>query len=264
MSLGELLCKFKVVKDGVEKKYGPRYHVTKEECIGHEQKRMGNALRRFFKGMTGKRMNDNKTVGGKVWLTKEKIDQLQRYYGQAIRQNVGDLNRMQNAVWAIFHHTVKPASLVSLESQHSLCPKGGGGDSWCKFNSDLFTKEKIYLEFSSPSCANFAPKYTAKVNTYLYSEEAAEVVKDDFYIDDILKSTETMNSAIDLIRKVKRMCSAGCFGFTKFNSNDCEVISSSPKDDQAPNIKNVDVNYDGLPIERALGMHWNTENDQLY
>ena len=133
---------FKVVKEGVEKKYGPRYHVTKEECIGHVQKRMGNALRRFVKGMTGKRMSDNRTVGGKGRLTKIKIDQIQKYYGQAIRQNVGDLSGMQNVVWAIFQHTVKPATSVSLESQHSLCPKGSG--SWCKFNSDLVTKGKTY------------------------------------------------------------------------------------------------------------------------
>ena len=146
---------FTVVKEGVEKKYGSRYHVTKEECIGHVQKQMGNALRAFVKEMKGKRMNDNKTVGGKGQLTKMNIDQIQRYYGQAIRQNVGNLSGMQNAIWAIFYHSLKPAMPVTLESQHGLCSRGSG--SWCKFNLDLVTKKKTYNEIGTLSSVFFDP-----------------------------------------------------------------------------------------------------------
>ena len=84
-----------------------------------------------------------------------KIDQIQRYYGQAIMQNVGNLNGMQNAIWAIFYHSVKPAMPVSLESEHSFCPKGRG--SWCKFNLDLVTKKKTYIEIGRLSSVFFDP-----------------------------------------------------------------------------------------------------------
>lgn len=135
---------FKVVKEGVEKIYGSRYQVAKEECIGHIQKRMGNALRRYVKEMKGNKMNDNKTVGGKGRLTKLKIDQIQRYYGQAIRKHVGNLEEMQKAIWAIFFHTVTSPGTVSMKIQHQYCPKGN--ESWCKFNNNLETGKKTYDE----------------------------------------------------------------------------------------------------------------------
>ena len=73
--------------------------------MGHVQKRMGNALRRYVKDMKGKKLSDNKSVSGKGRLTQLKIDRVQRNYGEAIRKNKGSLKEMQDAVWAIFHHT---------------------------------------------------------------------------------------------------------------------------------------------------------------
>ena len=49
--------------------------VSKQECIGHAQKRVGTALRKLKKGGKGK-------------LTDAIIDKLQNYYGIAIRSNV--------------------------------------------------------------------------------------------------------------------------------------------------------------------------------
>ena len=112
----------------------------------------------------------------------------------------------------------------------------------------------LFGAVSSPPCANFALQQAAKDNTYLYGEETVEFVNKDFYVDDLLKSTETAGSAMDLISKVTKMCSARGFRLTKFISNDREVIFSIPKKDQVPKIKNVDLSYDDLPIERALGM----------
>ena len=67
---------FRIVAEEMKKIYGDRYEVQKEECIGHIQKRMGNALRTFKKDMKGKRLLDNKTVGGKGRLTKERINSM--------------------------------------------------------------------------------------------------------------------------------------------------------------------------------------------
>lgn len=146
---------FKVVKEGMNEMYGTRYQVTKEECIGHIQKRMGNAIRRYVKDMKGKKCSDNKTVGGKGRLTKVKIDQIQRNYGKAIRSHSGNLKDMQNAIWAIFHHMIKPPKNIPLKKQHSYCPKGK--DSWCKFNNDLKTKKKTYSESQRLPCVFSEP-----------------------------------------------------------------------------------------------------------
>ncbi|GFT10648.1 uncharacterized protein TNCV_1943721 [Trichonephila clavipes] len=68
--------------------------VTKLECIGHIQKRVGSRLRKLKKNTKG--------VGGKGKLTDKFIDKLQNYYGIAIRSNVGCLEKMQSAVIAAF------------------------------------------------------------------------------------------------------------------------------------------------------------------
>ena len=133
---------FKVVCEEIDKLYGKRYKIVKEECIGHIQKRMGNALRALLKDMKGRKMSDNKTIGGKGRLTKERIDSFQRFYGNAIRANSGNLSQMQTAIWAIFHHSITPPTNVTLKEQHKFCPKGK--DSWCKFNVDLESNRQMY------------------------------------------------------------------------------------------------------------------------
>lgn len=75
--------------------------VRKLECIGHVQKRVGCRLRKLKKSVPG--------LGGKGKLTDVLMDRLQKYYGIAIRANVGDLRAM------------KQAALASTES-------------WCGFN----------------------------------------------------------------------------------------------------------------------------------
>ena len=45
---GDSSC-FGRVKEAMEKKYGDAYEVTKEECVGHVQKRLGTALRKYKK-----------------------------------------------------------------------------------------------------------------------------------------------------------------------------------------------------------------------
>ena len=85
----------------------------------------------------------------------------------------------------------------------------------------------------------------------------------DFYVDDLLKSTPSTEAAVELIPKVTKMFAAGRFRLTKFISNDHEVIGSIPREEQAKDIKDVDLNYDCLPMERTLGILWNIENDQM-
>ena len=107
--------------------------VTKLECIGHIQKRVGSRLRKLKKNTKG--------LGGKGKLTDKFIDKLQNYYGIAIRSNVGDLNNMQSAVIAAFFHCCSS----NKNPMHGQCPEGP--DSWCKYKKALHDK-KQFLENS--------------------------------------------------------------------------------------------------------------------
>ena len=97
--------------DGIE--------VTKQECIGHVQKRVGTALRKLKK--------ENPGLGGKGKLTDSLIDKMQNYYGIAIRANVGNLKEMKNAVLASFFHCASS----DARPLHNYCPVGP--DSWCRY-----------------------------------------------------------------------------------------------------------------------------------
>jgi len=81
----------------------------------------------------GLKLSDGKTVGGGGRLTDKRIDKMQNFYGQCIRNNVGNKEGMVNDIWAIFKHMIIDET-KTLEEQHSNCPKDE--NSWCKFWSN--------------------------------------------------------------------------------------------------------------------------------
>ena len=72
--------------------------IVKIECVGHVQKRMGTRLRNLKKGMKGRVLSDDKPIeegggrgGGGGRLSDEQINEIQAYYGNAIRANTQNL-----------------------------------------------------------------------------------------------------------------------------------------------------------------------------
>ncbi|GFV08909.1 SCAN domain-containing protein 3 [Trichonephila clavipes] len=102
--------------------------VTKYECIGHVQKRVGARLR--------KPKSKNKNLSGKGKLIDSFTDRLQNYYGIAVRSNVGNLSGLQqNVLAALFH-----CSSSVEKSIHGQCPIGK--DSWCYYQRELSCGKK--------------------------------------------------------------------------------------------------------------------------
>lgn len=93
--------------------------------------------------MKGKKLADEKTVGGAGRLTQEVIKRIQNYYGFAIRNNKGNLEGMQENIKAIQHHVIKNPK-ETLEEQHRFCPKGE--DTWCRFWQDKINNTNDYKE----------------------------------------------------------------------------------------------------------------------
>ena len=114
---------------------------------------------------------------------------------------------------------------------------------------------------SSPGCANFALKSTANDFEEEFGASAADFLRNDFYVDDGLKSVPLVDEAVKLIASVKQMCSRGGFRLHKFVSNSKEVIRRIPEQDRADGVKELDLDLDSLPLERALGVHWCVEFD---
>ncbi|XP_076447559.1 uncharacterized protein LOC143284609 [Babylonia areolata] len=75
--------------------YGDSFEVEKIECVNHVTKRMGTALRNLVE----KQKAIEQPIGGRGKLTEKRIKQLTNYYGRAIRDNPGDLNKMEQALF---------------------------------------------------------------------------------------------------------------------------------------------------------------------
>lgn len=126
-----------------EKPYGDTT-IEKLECIGHVQKRVGTRLRRMKNTLKGTVLSDGKGLGGKGRLTDSEIDQLQRYYGLAIRRNIHDQTLMKKEIWAIFYHKLS----TDTHPQHQLCPKGP--ESWCRYNKAQESNETYSHKHALP------------------------------------------------------------------------------------------------------------------
>ncbi|XP_050409069.2 uncharacterized protein LOC126824016 isoform X1 [Patella vulgata] len=120
----------------------------------------------------------------------------------------------------------------------------------------------IFGAVSSPSVANYALQKTADDN-FLFGSKVIESIKRDFYVDDLLKSCETEQEAIDLANDIVHVCALGGFNLTKFTSSNRTFINSITEDKRAKNIKHLDINYDDLPVEHCLGVRWCVESDMF-
>ena len=116
---------------------------------------------------------------------------------------------------------------------------------------------------SSSSCTNYALLKTAQENEQKFGSEAAQTIKNNFYVDDMLKSKPTANEAIHLLQSLIEMCRAGGFRLTKILSNSKTVLESVPPSERSKSVTDLDLFSSNLPPERALGVHWDVENDTL-
>ena len=119
----------------------------------------------------------------------------------------------------------------------------------------------LFGAISSPTCATFALRKTADDNGHKFVEEVSRTVKRNFYVDDCLKSVATERQAITLCEDLRDLCSQGGFKLTKWISNSRAVLASIPEEHKAKQIKELDLDREKLPLERALGVQWNIESD---
>ena len=84
-----------------------------------------------------------------------------------------------------------------------LCWKDG--DFW-KEPIDHKMRTHVFGGVSSGACSNYALKRTAKENEKKYWMETARTLIENFYADDLLKSVNSEDDAIKLIKSGEWMC----------------------------------------------------------
>ncbi|XP_033101162.1 uncharacterized protein LOC117104423 [Anneissia japonica] len=116
---------------------------------------------------------------------------------------------------------------------------------------------------SSPASANLALKKTAENNQHKYSKKVTHTIHNNFYVDDCLVSVESEEEGVNLAKGLQELCADGGFRLIKWISNNRSVLESIPLDERAPAFKELDLNQDVLPNERALGVYWSAETDKF-
>ena len=120
----------------------------------------------------------------------------------------------------------------------------------------------LFGAVSSPGCANFGIKYLAK--RYQDKFPAASLfITRDFYVDDGVTSVPETEEAIDLAKDARELCSKGGLRLHKFVSNDKAVVDSIPESERSKDSTNLNLDFDSLPLEPALGISWSPGTDMI-
>ena len=119
----------------------------------------------------------------------------------------------------------------------------------------------LFGAVSSPSSSNYALKRTAVDNSSSFGVDASQTVMKNFYADELLKPVKSKEYTVDLIKRVKKMCTAGSLNLTKIICNRKNVLMSIPDIRRREGVKDTDLVMEELPTERALRVYWNVEKD---
>ena len=116
---------------------------------------------------------------------------------------------------------------------------------------------------SSPGCVKVGLKTTADDYERECGSQAANFVRNNFYVDDGLKSISSPTHAMSLIDKTKTLCKKGRFRLHKIISKSKKVIEAIPREERAKGGQDLDPTCDVLSVERALRVQWCVESNTL-
>ncbi|XP_067045500.1 uncharacterized protein [Acropora muricata] len=125
--------------------------------------------------------------------------------------------------------------------------------------SDHKMKVHLFGKADSPCIAAWTLQRTATDNAADFGNDVCDIVRKNFYVDDCLFSVPTAEEAIGASLQLMQLLKRGNFRLTKFISNDLKVLKAIPAEERT--VKSLDL--DKLPLERTLGLYWDTETDTL-
>lgn len=120
----------------------------------------------------------------------------------------------------------------------------------------------IFGAISSPSIANYIIKRMGIDSAEKYGEDVRKLLEREFYVDNLLTSSPSDEEAISLLSRTDAACAEGGFNLRKVSSNSPAVVNSVPEEKRVPSLKDYDIGK-MLPIEKALGVIWIIELDEL-
>lgn len=123
-------------------------------------------------------------------------------------------------------------------------------------------KVHLFGAVSSPGCVNYGLKHLAKEHSISHPV-GSQFVTRDFYVDDGVASTDTVEKAVQLTHEAREICSKGGLRLHEFVSNSRAVLQSIPSSECAIDVKTKDLTFTDTPLERALGIRCSIDDDSF-
>ena len=124
-------------------------------------------------------------------------------------------------------------------------------------------KVHVFGARSSPSVVNFVLKDAADKFRTEENQRAADFIKDDFYVDDGIKSVKSVKEAIAILKDSVEICKQGGFQLHKIISNHPAILRALCPKEEVQSVKSLDLTKEEVPVERTLGISWNTVMDEF-
>lgn len=116
----------------------------------------------------------------------------------------------------------------------------------------------VFGNSPSPSVATYGLRKAVESA----SADVKDLVINNFYVDDGLLSCTSEEEAVSLVHRTKDALSeGGALRLHKFTSNRRAVLDSFDQSDLAKNLKDLDLGTASLPLQRSLGLLWDTDAD---
>ena len=146
-----------------------------------------------------------------------------KYRGSSLRRFRQENVAMMSDVEAMFHQVH-----VEQNDCNALRFLWWPGGNLSLEPEELMMTVHLLGSVSSPSCANFALRKTADDNEEDSGPEIVNTVKQNFYVDDCLKSVQSEQIAISHVKNLTSLLKKGGFRLTKWLSNSREVMETIP------------------------------------
>ena len=119
----------------------------------------------------------------------------------------------------------------------------------------------LFGKADPPCCCIWALNKTASDKIIKIASPTEEAITNNFYMDDYLYLFHTVKDAIKVPNDITNALSEGGFHLTKWVSNDQQILKALPSQEVSSTLINLD--FDDISIERALGIIWNPGTDAL-
>ncbi|XP_030209647.1 uncharacterized protein LOC115541880 [Gadus morhua] len=118
----------------------------------------------------------------------------------------------------------------------------------------------VFGNSPSPSVAIYGLRRAIHEGAHKHGEDTVQFVERHFYVDDGLISVPTEAEAISLLQRTQTSLSESNLRLHKFASNREAVLQAFAPEDRAV-LKDLDLSGEATPVQRSLGLLWETTTD---